>query len=113
MRIGRAVLRLVSSRYSVADECAQAREGIGRARELGVELAALAFPRRTQAVLFLEPGEVGLSAEPHWELLVAAGDANDRPRRDRRPVVEANGERGAVRAPHRKVEQQSAPEERH
>src|SRR6266700_1336807 len=97
----------------MADERAQARQGIGRARELGVELATPAFPRRAQAVALLEAGEIGLAAESHRELLVAAGDADDRPRGNRRAIVEANGERGAVRAPHRKVEQQSAPEERH
>src|SRR3989454_7672991 len=86
-------IRLVSSRNSVTDERPQARQGIGGAREIGVELAALALPRRAQVVVVLETGHVRLAAESHREILVAAGHLDDRARGNRRAVVESDAQR--------------------
>ena len=57
--------RVESSRYSVTDERPQVRQGLLRARELGVELAALALPHRTQVVVLLETRHIRLAVESH------------------------------------------------
>src|SRR5438552_17412390 len=101
-------IRLVSSRNSVTDERPQARQGIGGAREIGVELAPLALPRRAQVVVVLETGHVRLAAESHREILVAAGHLDDRARGNRRAVAESDAQRRSVRPAYREVEHQSA-----